>query len=89
MILILLPNFCNDTSLTGHEKLFEAKYARLPESDCKKQVKGCAGDQTTHIEYLFYAFDKCGQLVVIHQHAESKVNPAGHLKLSWLGPHLN
>ena len=44
-------------------------------------------DQATHIQYYLIILDKRNQLIVIHHHTESKVNPSRHLKLSRLGTH--
>jgi hypothetical protein len=64
------------------DQLSKAEENRLPESNCQEHEKGCVNNQTTYIEDLLFDFDKRRQLIIVHQHAEGKVNPTHHSGLS-------
>ena len=53
----------------------------MPESHYQVQEKYCGHTQTAEIEDLLFDFDKRNQLIIVHQHAEGKVNPPHHSKL--------
>ena len=64
-----------------HNQLFQAKYTRLPKSHCHEQEKDCDDDQAAEIEDLLVDLNKSDHLIVVHNHAERKVNPGCRLKL--------
>jgi len=68
-------------------QLFIAEQNRLSESNCQEHEKDCVNNQATDIEDLLFDFDKRGQLIIVHQHAESAVNPTHHSGLSRLSLH--
>ena len=67
-----------------HKQLFQGVKTRLPESNYQEQEKDYDHHQTGDIENLLLVLDKCGQLIIVHYHAESKVYPVLHLELSRL-----
>jgi len=67
-----------------HEQLFQAEQNWLPESYCQVHEKDCINRQATDIEDLLFDFDKRDQLIIVHQHAKSKVYPTRHSQLSRL-----
>ena len=69
-------------------EVFEGDEGWEAESNYQKQEKYCIDHQPTDIKHLLVDFEKCDQLVVIHRHAESKVDPVCGAELSRLGPHL-
>ena len=59
----------------------------MPESSCQEHEKDCVNNQATDIEDLLFGFDKRGQLIIVHHHAEGKVDPTHHSGLSRLSLH--
>jgi len=70
-----------------HIQLFQAEQNRLPESYRQVHEKDCVNRQATNIEDLLFDFNKRDQLIIVHQHAKSKVNPTHHSQLSRLSLH--
>jgi hypothetical protein len=70
-----------------HEQLFQAQDARLSQSNCQEHEKDRVNNQAIDIEDLLFDFDKRGQLIIVHHHAEGKVDPTHHSGLSRLSLH--
>jgi len=70
-------------------QLFKAEQNRLPKSSCQEHEKDCVNNQATDIEDFLFDFDKRDQLIIVHQNAESAVNPTHHSGLSRLSLHPN
>ena len=66
------------------EKLFQAQDARWPQSNKQEHEKDCVTSPATDIEDLLFDFDKRGKLIIVHHHAEGKVDPTHHSGLSRL-----
>jgi hypothetical protein len=68
--------------LNFQKQVLHAMYRRLPKSHQKIQEKYCVDSQTAAIENLLFVLNKSGQLVVVHCHAEGKINPVLNLMFS-------
>jgi len=64
-----------------YDQLFQADETRLTESDYHTHKKDYVCAHATDIEDLLIDLNQCDQLIVIHHHAEGKVNPARHSDL--------
>ena len=70
-----------------HNQLFQADQTRIAEGYCHKYETDYIDDPATEVENFLVGFNKCNQLIIIHRHAESKVNPFYRFDLQWLSPH--
>ena len=59
-----------------NEQLFQAKQTRLSQSNYQEHEKYRVNNQATEIKDVLVDFKKCSQLIIVHQHAKGKVNPA-------------
>ena len=64
-----------------YNQLFQVDYTRLADNYYHKYENDYVDDPATAIENVLVDFNKCDQLIVVHHHAEGKVNPVRHLDL--------